>query len=244
MRSQPEAELPANTLTVPMRSLVVGSDHVACVLAARLIERLGHPAPRQAASVEDAAALPEAFDLVLVDDGAIPIDLPPASWLLHIGQAAQLIVMCGAGLHLSGIPAQTVLRKPLTLAALAAALAGMPHSRGSDDFDDALWSELLRLFGRNGVTEMVAALGLDLLRQQREFELVQQRHDARALRGIAHSLRGAAQQLGAGRLASLCTEVELRAATGMSAETATSGARMLSRYGALVARLQRELEQA
>jgi HPt (histidine-containing phosphotransfer) domain-containing protein len=237
MRSEPDADMQ----TMPMRSLVVGSDRVACTLAARLIERLGHPAPLRVSSVEDAVALGEGFDVALVDDSALHGKHAVASWPQLAGR---LIVMSAANAEVAGIPAQAVLRKPLTLEALASALLGLRSPEGDDDFDTALWSELLRLFGRSGLAEMIAALRLDLSRQQQQFERARQQRDGAALRGIAHALRGAAQQLGAVRLASLCTEVESGAAAGIGADNAERGARMLSRYGALVSRLQRELEQS
>lgn len=237
MRSEPDAEPPADTQTILMRPLVVGTDRVACTLVVRLLERLGYPSPERCPTLSEAALQQHRFDLVLVDDSAIASGE-------RLADDATKIVFMGADSATCGIRVDARLRKPLSLEALRSTLTSLWPAQVNGDFDAARWRELLALFGRSGLAEMIAAIERDLPQQRLSLERALQDTDTVALRRIAHTLCGVALQLGAEAFAALCTQVERRAAEGFGAEAATLGTQMLSRYVAWVARLQHELQQS
>ncbi|MEW6167137.1 MAG: Hpt domain-containing protein [Pseudomonadota bacterium] len=114
-----------------------------------------------------------------------------------------------------------------------------------EDLDPATWNELLELFGRDGVAEMITALQSDLPQRQRQLADALAAEDRNALKRIAHSLRGVALQFGAAALAQSCGEIEQAvAAQAPTAQLGVDTARVLDRYAALVQGLQDALHGA
>lgn len=237
-----DAEARTGTRDTRLRVLVVGTDRVACMLVMRLLERLGYPSPERCPTLSEAALQQHRFDLVLVDDSAIARGQSPVA--ARGANDETKVVFMGADSAACGIRVDARLRKPLSLEALRSTLAGLWQAQVDEDFDGARWRELLALFGRSGLAEMIAAIERDLPLQRLSLERALQDADTAALRRIAHTLCGVALQLGAEAFAALCTQVERRAAEGLGAEAATLGTQMLSRYVAWVARLQHELQQS
>jgi len=113
------------------------------------------------------------------------------------------------------------------------------------DFDPGAWDELLQLFGRDGVAEMLDALQRDLPVQQQRLADALTADNRSALKSIAHSLRGVALQFGAAALAQRCADVEQSAAGQTpTAQLGTDTARLLEGYGVLVRGLQASLHDA
>lgn len=103
-----------------------------------------------------------------------------------------------------------------------------------ESFDPATWDELLQLFGRDGVAEMLDALEGDLPRQRQQLDAALLAQDRAAIKRIAHSLRGVALQFGAEGLAEHCSAVERAiAADAPLADVATDANIMLDRQLAL-----------
>lgn len=226
-----------------MNILIADDDAVSAALAGALLQRLGLPGARIA---RDAAALHHALaggdlDVLLIDLRLPGLDVgldvsaltaprnatedpaaAPPIWIeLQDSAAAELPL---------------ALRKPLQRDALQAALDALDHHAET-------WADLLRLFGPAGAREMLAALQRDL-RAQREV-LAQNPADRTQLRGIAHRLRGAALQLGAGNLALHGARAEQLAASDTDADAAQTLSRLLrvlGRFEALVRYLERQLE--
>lgn len=114
-----------------------------------------------------------------------------------------------------------------------------------EDLDPETWAELLELFGRDGITEMITALQNDLPQQQQQLAHALAAEDRSALKRIAHSLRGVALQFGAAALAQSCGEIELSiAGQAPTAQIGADTARMLDRHAALVYSLQDALREA
>ncbi|TDU23200.1 HPt (histidine-containing phosphotransfer) domain-containing protein [Panacagrimonas perspica] len=227
----------------PLRILLATTDPVQAVLAARLIQRLGHPAPHRVQGWDAAiAAMPEfPADVWLVDSRLLPRDDASATTLPWI------ITIRAAPSDLQGIPKNRyddVLGTPLSLEPLSAALQRrrLPGDAPPDDFSGATWSELLRLFGPTGVAELLGALRNDLPTTRARQAQAIQSHDFPGLKRIAHSLRGASLQLGAEDLARLLASAEHAALEG-STEAAELGAQALARYSALIERLDDELRR-
>jgi HPt (histidine-containing phosphotransfer) domain-containing protein len=226
----------------PLRILLATTDPVQAVLAARLIQRLGHPAPHRVKSWDAAIDAQPEFpaDAWLIDARLLPRDDAPATtlpWIIAITAALD---------DLQGIPKHRyddVLSAPLSLEPLSEAL-GRQRLRGAspDDFSSATWSELLRLFGSAGVAELLGALRKDLPMTQARQEQAAQSQDFPCLKRVAHSLRGASLQLGADDLAQLCASAE-QTALDESPEAAELGAQALTRYSALIERLEDELRR-
>lgn len=225
----------------PLRILLAATDPVQAVLAAKLIQRLGHPAPHRVKSWGAAiAAIPEFdADAWLVDARLLPRDDAPATtpWIIAITSALD---------DLQGIPRHRyhdVLSAPLSLEPLSVALR---HRRlreaAPDDFSSTTWSELLRLFGPTGVGELLDALRKDLPTTQARQEQAAQSQDFQSLKRVAHSLRGACLQLGADDLAQRCANAEQAALEG-SPEAVELGVQALTRYSALIERLEDELRR-
>lgn len=107
-----------------------------------------------------------------------------------------------------------------------------------ENFDPASWDELLQLFGRDGVAEMVEALQRDLPLQGQRLDAALRAQDRGAIRRIAHSLRGVALQFGAESLAGHCGNIERAiAADAPIAEIASDAKVMLDRHRALTQHL-------
>lgn len=114
-----------------------------------------------------------------------------------------------------------------------------------EDLDPATWTELLELFGRDGVGEMITALQGDLPQQRQQLADALAAEDRNALKRIAHSLRGVALQFGAVALAQSCGEIEQAIASQTpTAQVGIDTARVLDRHVALVQSLQDALRAA
>lgn len=227
----------------PLRILLATTDPVQAVLAARLIQRLGHPAPHRVKSWGAAIdAMPDfPADVWLIDARLLPRDDAPATTLPRV------VAITAALDDLQGVPKyryDDVLSAPLSLEPLSAALQRrrLPGGAAPDDFSGATWSELLRLFGPAAVAELLSALRKDLPTAQARQEQAAQSQDFPGLRRVAHSLRGASLQLGADDLARLCASAEQAALDG-SPDAAELGAQALTRYSALIERLEDELRR-
>jgi len=224
--------------------LLAITDPVQSVLAARLIQRLGHTPAHRVQSWNAAldAISKHPADVWLVDARLFPRDEAPAPaalpWIIAITAAID---------DLHGVPKHRyddVLTSPLSLQSLSEALLrrripGAPP----DDFSATTWSELLRLFGPAGVSELIGALRKDLPMTRARQEQAALEHDLPALKRVAHSLRGASLQLGADDLARLCASAE-QAALDESPVASQLGAQALARYSALIERLEDELQRA
>lgn len=110
----------------------------------------------------------------------------------------------------------------------------------SQDFHPAAWKELLDLFGHSGVAEITAALAGDVPNQARRHAEAAAAGDLAALKHVAHALRGACLQLGAGALAELCDRVEAACIANDRGAALRLSVDALARYTALVERLVRE----
>lgn len=207
-----------------LRVLIVSGDSVAAVLAARLFERLGHPRPERLKSIAEAAAQQSRFDLLLVD-----ADLPDAAvaGMPAREQWPRIIAMSTAA---ADIGADVHLRKPLTLEALAGALAPEAGLPGRQDSAIAVWTGLQRQFGSAGAAELVTALVDDLPTQQQCMAAALQGSDLAALKRIAHALRGVGLQLDIAVLVQLSGETEGAARDGRRDAAVELGARLIRQY--------------
>lgn len=219
-----------------IKTLVVDQDSVSRRLAALLLQRLGQPYPTFAETVDALPAGP--YDLVLA---AVDHEAGPIRSLRRQAESARLIAVIArdseplrqACLHAG---ADAVLRKPLSLPALAGALPRPPDL--SSDFDAATWDELGRLFGAEGLARLAASLATDLPVQQAGLATAIDQGDAAGLRRIAHALHGVSLQLGATALATLWSQVEQAAASGDAAGAGALATELMQRHGALVAGLR------
>lgn len=221
--------------------LVVDTDAVSRRLAALLLKRLGHPAMAVDA-VETAPAGRHGLILVGVDGSldcilALQARIDPAD-----RPQTRLVAMIPSGSNdvrqaCLDAGADAVLVKPLALQALADLLT---PSGPADDFNAQAWADLLRLFGADGVLQLVNALVDDLPTQQQRMAAAIREQDLPALKRVAHALRGVSLQLGAEGLARLCTETEEAAAASRTEAAATLGSRLIRRHEALVERLRNE----
>ena len=110
------------------------------------------------------------------------------------------------------------------------------------DFDPGVWAELLQLFGRDGVTEMVETLQRDLPLQRDQLTEALAGEDRQMLKRIAHNLRGVALQFGAEPLAQSCGGIEQSVVSDVpTAQIAADAAQMLARYAALLRALKASL---
>ncbi len=107
------------------------------------------------------------------------------------------------------------------------------------EFNAGTCDELLQLFGRDGVIEMLEALQRDLPQQRRHLIEASAREDRPSLKRIAHNLRGAALQFGAEPLAQHCADIEQSVAGDVPTSRIVADAeQMLDRYAALLSRLK------
>ncbi|MFI4978728.1 MAG: response regulator [Nevskiales bacterium] len=232
--------------------LLVDDDPVNRKLASLMLQRLGCTAVDVAEDGRAAvdAVLSHTYDLVLMDVEMPVLDGIEATReiILRLGQRRPRIV--GMSGHQDDADRERCLEagmdaylvKPLArqrLADLLQAPAANSGAQGAvDDFNPAAWDEMLRVFKRAGMQEVVAALVADVPEQARRFAAAAAADDVAALKRIAHALRGASLQLGAGALAGLCNEIE----SGTDGKRAMAlGASMIERHTALVARLGREV---
>lgn len=231
---------PPSTQALPTAIVLICRDPVTRILAARMIETLGLGAPTVRETL-DAAAL-KSCKFLLVDEG----DLPAGDLAWPAAEGTTVIVM---STHDRPLPAPHALRlrKPLDLPSLKAALQpadSRTTGTEADDVDAALWNELLTVFGRAGVAEMLAALQRDLPQQQQRLETASRAEDDKAIRSLAHSLRGVALQFGAAALVEAWDRVEHPAASTALANQAAEAARLLQRHEALIRRVQERLRDA
>lgn len=231
--------------------LLVDDDPVNRKLAGLMLRRLGCTAVDVAEDGRAAvdAVLSHTYDLVLMD-----VEMPVLDGIeaareigLRLGpRRPRIVAMSGRQDDAdrercleAGMDAYLV--KPLARQRLAELLrtqaAGNDGKGAVDDFNPVAWDEMLRVFKRAGVQEVVAALVADVPEQARRFAAAAAADDVAALKRIAHALRGASLQLGADALAGLCNEIETGTDSGRAM---TLGASMIERHTMLVARLSRE----
>ena len=114
-----------------------------------------------------------------------------------------------------------------------------------EGLDPAMWDELLQLFGREGVAEMLRAVQGDLPQQRQRLDAALRAQDRDAIKRIAHSLRGVALQFGAQSLAAHCDGIERAIATDAPLSAIAADAQgMLDRQLALTRRLDDALDGA
>lgn len=202
--------------------LFADPDPVAQKLATRMIQRLGHPSPRLAANRGDVieALSASLHSVILIDFDAPAMEGSetfreirqragaPVPWIVAMKLRAR-----EPGTGDEGDPfgdADAVLAKPLSLPSLARTLAAatLRGSGAEQDFDARTWVELLRLFERRGVSEMLTTLARELTSQGQRWSVAVRSEDYAALKRLAHGLRGASLQFGAAGLAELCTQAE------------------------------------
>ena len=233
--------------------LLVDDDPVNRKLASLMLQRLGCTAVDVAEDGRAAvdAVLSHTYDLVLMDVEMPVLDGIEATReiILRLGpRRPRIIAMSG---HQDDADRERCLEagmdaylvKPLARQRLAellqAPVADSGGRRAVDDFNPAAWDEMLRVFKRAGVQEIVTALVADAPDQARRFAAAAAADDVAALKRIAHALRGASLQLGADALAGLCNEIE-SGSDGDGKRAMVMGASMIERHTALVARLSRE----
>lgn len=224
--------------------LLLDDDPVAGVLAERMLERLGYPAPVWETNAGSVASWSR-FDVVLADVGVLEMRHHGVfDALMQDGVPSRpRVILLGAGPDadswLGSAAVDARLAKPLALQALAAALSSVNASGvGGSDFDATHWRDLLDAFGRDGVRQLVDAVTRDLPIRQAQYAQARRDRDPALLRRMAHALRGACLQMSAHRLVLAATVVEEET----DVETAfAGGVRLLEDYAALVARLDGEV---
>lgn len=212
----------------PLKTLIVSRDRVAAVLAARLLEKLGHARPERVESLVDAQAQVHAaaFDILLVD-----ADLLAAGgrdWLPAAGGPRVIAMSATPG----DVGADAHLLKPLSLEPLAEALKARA---------DGVGDEMLRLFGHDGLLKMVGVLERDLPQLEVVLGEALDGEDRSGLRRQAHTLRGVAQQLGAHALADHCTATEAAGRDAPWPQVVAGVRTMLAQYKAVVRQLRERL---
>ena len=232
---------PARATVATLPLLLLDQGGIGRRLIGLLLERLGHPNPAVAADTEAAlAALASSpHHAVLVDLGG---QTPAAVASLAAGSTARLIAVVGAADDAIEAACRTagahvVLRKPLSLAAIAAALEPIGDE---DDFDAATWADLRRLYAGDGLRELIAAIGAELPIQQQRHAAAEAANDLPALARVVHTLRGSCLQFGAANLAALAARAEQAARDGDAAPAWTASAELVRRHARLVAKLQRK----
>lgn len=112
------------------------------------------------------------------------------------------------------------------------------------DFDAEVWDELLQLFGREGVSEMIAAVRDDLPQQRQRLGAALAAQDRRGVKAVAHSLRGVALQLGARGMAGDWSGIEAAIAAEHPLDGIVADAvKLLDRKAALMLVLQEKLHE-
>jgi len=231
--------------------LLAEDDLVACKLISAMIERLGYARPDIANNGLDAinAALARSHDLLLVNPDLPELDVAQTARELkfRLGQNAPYIVAM-LGREESGCGRQRcldagfdeVVDEPLRRRQLVEVLTKAARSKAeaqTQDFNRAIWNEMLDVFGCSGVVRIAEALARDVSAQVQRHDAAIAAGDLPALKQIAHALRGASLQLGAEALAELCGATE----TACTAKDATAALRLstnaLARYRILIEHL-------
>lgn len=220
--------------------LLLSGDRLSCRLLAMMLERLGYPSVLIASEIDSAleALACRAYPCVLVDLGSATV---AALRQIAARSSARLIAVVGAAddeavLHAAG--AAAVLRRPVTLASLAAVLdAG--HDEAAD-FDAETWADLRRLYSGTGLRELVAAAAAEVPIQGQRHAAAVAANDLRTLASVVHTLRGTCLQFGAADLAQLAARAEQAAQSGDTATALSASAELIERHGRLVALLLRE----
>ncbi|WP_439641459.1 Hpt domain-containing protein [Nevskia sp.] len=223
--------------------LLLSGDRLSCRLLAMLLGRLGYPSVSIASEIDSALEALEAlacraYPCVLVDLGSATV---AALRQIAARSSARLIAVVGAAddeavLHAAG--AAAVLRRPVTLASLAAVLdAG--HDKAAD-FDAETWADLRRLYSGTGLRELVAAAAAEVPIQGQRHAAAVAANDLRTLASVVHTLRGTCLQFGAADLAQLASRAEQAAQSGDTATALSASAELIERHGRLVALLLRE----
>lgn len=236
--------------TGTLKILLADDDPVSRRLAELMLQRLGQPRPDLAADGREALdlALERNYDLVLMDlemPGLGGREVARAIVRERGAQRPHLVIMTAAedGREACiAAGADDHLAKPVTQQRLAAALARVrPRQGAAEDFNPEAWAELRRVFRGAGAIELVEAAVADLPEQQRRHAAAVQGGDLAALGRIVHALRGACLQFGATALAQLGAEAEAACLAQRREPALTAAAEVLTRYAALVRRLEREV---
>jgi HPt (histidine-containing phosphotransfer) domain-containing protein len=233
----------------PQGSLLLDANPVSRRLTSLLLTRSGAAAVALAGDVATAASMLQQlrYALMVVDMDTLAADgLVALRAAIPNEQRPWLVALQSVDSSLSETAAvffDEVLSKPLSQQAIAPLLARAASTETAatiDDFNAAIWSELLGLFKAGGVAQLVGALVTDLPEQQQRYESATAAADLAALRTIAHALRGTSMQLGAETLARLCGRAEIAAADGHALLAFELAATMMQRHRSLIARLQQE----
>lgn len=218
--------------------LLLDRDSLSRRLLGLMLQRLGYPPAAFATDIASALAA-SAGKAVLVDLGR---DTAAAIAQLALRSPERLIAVLGAAddheAACRGAGAHAVLRKPVTLAALAAVLN---PPADDDDFDAATWADLRRLYAGAGLRELVAAMAAELPIQQQRHAAAVAANDLPALVRVVHTLRGSCLQFGAASLAGLAARAEQAAQTGDAETARAASVELIQRHARLLARLQREV---
>lgn len=238
----------------PLRILVAEDNAVNQKVARLLLQRLGYNADFVGDGREAVTSVErQTYDLVLLDvqmpvmDGLSAAREITQRW--PTGQRPRLVAMTAnatledrRACEASGM--DDYIAKPVAPERLVDALQRCPRRDDlaaideDRDFNPDMVASVRATFDDEGLQEIVAALVLDLPRQQREIALaIEQRQSAPLIRQ-AHTMRGNCEMFGALQLAALCRQVELRAAVDLDTALTDAGP-MLSRYQTLVQRLNR-----
>jgi len=237
----------------PLRILLAEDNPVNQKVALLLLERLGYEADLAANGLEVLAALRrQDYDVILMDvqmpemDGLetarrIAAD-PPRGQRPHIIAITANVLRADREACLAA-GMEDYLSKPILLEDLRAALlrterpsAAAPSSEPDQVLDPVHIERLLelqRLSGCNVVPLIVDSFVKEGPRRLERMRGALARGDGQELIHVAHTLRGGSAQLGASRVATVCSELEERGKEGR-----------LDGAGALLDRLERELAAA
>jgi signal transduction histidine kinase/DNA-binding response OmpR family regulator len=220
-----------------LRVLVAEDNPTNRLVALRLLERLGHQADAVCNGAEAIAALTAApYDLILMDvmmpemDGLaatrhIRATEPPASRIAIVGLTAgsgtENIAAClDAGMN-------AVTSKPVTLARLRAAIAegraAMDHRRAAEGpvTTTSRLRELTDALGEDAAAEIVATFAEDTRALLVTMQTAAACDDSQTIHRTAHSVAGAARNVGADTLAERASFLEQSAGSLSPAMIAT-----------------------
>jgi HPt (histidine-containing phosphotransfer) domain-containing protein len=240
----------SDTAAEPIGNLLIDANPVSRRLSSLLLARCAGTAPATAADADSAVPLllQQRYALILIDTDTLAAEAIAAIRAAIIIERGRplLVALQSVDTQLSENIAAVfdeVLNKPLSqqlLAPLLRRAASAEAATINDDFNPAIWAELLGLFKAGGVAQLVQALVVDLPEQEQRYQAATAAADLSALRHIAHALRGTSMQLGAAALSRLCTRTEFAAADGEAGPAFELAATMMERHRQLIARLQRE----
>lgn len=238
-------------LAAPQGNLLIDANPVSRRLTSLLLARSGGTPPAAASSVETAAPMlqQQRYALVLIDTDALAADAITAilaAIRVERGRPLRVALQSADSRLAEDVAAyfDEVLSKPLSQQILAPLLASAASAEAADDFNAAIWAELLGLFKAGGVAQLVNALVVDRPEQEEHYQAAVSAGDLSALRHIAHALRGTSMQLGAEALSRLCTRAELAAADGDASLAFELAGTMMERHRRLIARLQLEARRS